>query len=414
MNFGDGTDSTLTSAPGLAVEHVYKDTGTYDVTLIVCHIIGTDSICDTVMSEVLIKATSIVDFTGSNVCMPDSTMFRIITDTTDLAIRAYSWKFGDPWASGSDISSKPDPSYLYTKKGKYHPSLWVVNADGCRYDVTREVMVYKPPVAGMVVSDSVCERQYFSAMDSSILTDAKTMRSWFWNFSDSATFTVADPSYKYWKGGDYKISLRVTDDNGCHDTISKVVHVQPSPISAYTIINGYNGKEGQIKLNNLTTGGTTYNWDFGNGKFSTEKDPVATFTEDGNYTITLVSQNDYCSDSTFFEYKLLFKGLYVPNAFAPSSTNLGIRLFQPIGINLKQYHVMVFDSWGHLMWESNKLDDKGVPTEGWDGIFEGNLMPQGNYIWKISALFWDDSQWEGSDIGVGKSNSTMGTVTLIR
>ena len=66
------------------------------------------------------------------------------------------------------------------------------------------------------------------------------------------------------------------------------------------------------------------------------------------------------------------------------------------------------------MWESTALDDHGSPTEGWDGTFEGTLMPQGNYMWKISALFVDGSQWEGSDIGVGTSTKTIGTVTLIR
>jgi len=126
-----------------------------------------------------------------------------------------------------------------------------------------------------------------------------------------------------------------------------------------------------------------------------------------------VNQFD-CADTTYYKYELLFKGLYVPNAFSPTGTNLGVRLFQPVGINLKQYHVSVFDIWGHLMWESTKLDDTGSPTEGWDGTYEGKLMPQANYMWKIDALFVDDSPWEGSDIGVSGSGKTMGTVTLIR
>jgi large repetitive protein len=133
------------------------------------------------------------------------------------------------------------------------------------------------------------------------------------------------------------------------------------------------------------------------------------------YTVKLISSDTIgCADTTFYLYKVLFKGLYVPNAFSPTSSILGIRLFQPVGANLGLYHVQVFDSWGHLMWESTALDDKGVPTEGWDGTFEGNLMPQGNYLWKINARFKDDSQWGGSDIGVGTSTGTMGTVVLIR
>jgi large repetitive protein len=59
------------------------------------------------------------------------------------------------------------------------------------------------------------------------------------------------------------------------------------------------------------------------------------------------------------------------------------------------------------------LDSKGRPVEGWDGTFNGVLMPQGVYMWKISATFSDSKEWEGSDNGKGKG-TTLGTVTLIR
>ena len=90
-----------------------------------------------------------------------------------------------------------------------------------------------------------------------------------------------------------------------------------------------------------------------------------------------------------------------------------MRLFKPIGVNLKQYHVTVFDPWGHLVWESVKLDSQGRPEEGWDGTFEGELMMQGNYFWKITATFVDDTPWTGGDIGQGEY-TTMGSVSLIR
>ena len=206
----------------------------------------------------------------------------------------------------------------------------------------------------------------------------------------------------------------VKDHFGCIDTIDSTVTVNITPVSAFTLENGYNGKQGQVKLNNLSSGADNYTWEFGDGKSSTDVNPVTAYTEDGTYIIKLISFNNFeCSDTTLYQYKLLFKGLFVPNAFSPTNNNLGVRLFIPVGMNLKQYHVTVFDSWGHLMWESYKIDDKGRPVEGWDGTFEGNLMPQGNYIWKISALFVDDTSWSGSDTGQGNYN-TMGSVTLIR
>ena len=78
-----------------------------------------------------------------------------------------------------------------------------------------------------------------------------------------------------------------------------------------------------------------------------------------------------------------------------------------------QYHIQVFSSWGHLLWESRLLDPEGRPLEGWDGTYEGVMMAQGTYMWKINAVFIDGTIWMGSDIGKGPYKS-IGTVSLIR
>jgi gliding motility-associated-like protein len=206
----------------------------------------------------------------------------------------------------------------------------------------------------------------------------------------------------------------VQDNFGCYDTVDSTVRVNVTPVSAFTYTNNLNGMTGKILLNNLSTGATLYDWDFGNGQTSTEENPEATYSMDGTYVIQLISTNQFnCTDTLFYKYEVLFKGLYVPNAFAPTSTNLSVRSFKPVGTNLKQYAIEVYDAWGHLLWNSNKLDTDGRPLEGWDGTFNGEMMPVGTYMWKASATFIDDTIWQGSDIGTG-STSTMGTVSLIR
>lgn len=109
----------------------------------------------------------------------------------------------------------------------------------------------------------------------------------------------------------------------------------------------------------------------------------------------------------------MFKGLFVPNAFSPTNTNIGVRLFKPVGINLLKYHLQIFNTWGELLWESDKLDDQGRPVEGWDGIFKDQLCPQGTYMWRIDAIFNDGTIWPGSSLG-GDRPSIFGTFTLLR
>jgi len=170
----------------------------------------------------------------------------------------------------------------------------------------------------------------------------------------------------------------------------------------------------QVQLINHSKDADTYNWDFGNGQTSTEENPVVEYEYDSTFLIRLIASNQYnCVDTAYFSYVMLFKGLYIPNAFAPTSDVPVANVFRPIGTNLKEYRIEVYDSWGHLLWESEKLDESGKPVETWDGSYKGSLMPQGTYMWKVNAVFRDGTVWTGSDIGHGKGK-TMGTVTLIR
>ena len=409
----DGTDTTYTTH-GSPVYHTFADTGSYHVSLEIQALVNGTTIIDNLISTVKVLPTPITHFSNVPVCLNQITLFRDTSKTFGENVTRWHWSFsGLP----SDTSALMNPQHLYDTAGIYNVKLIVNNRFGCKDSLTKPTRVYGLPVAHYT-NTLACTGDPTFFTDNSIKSDTN-LRSWRWFFGDPTTnrdtSNLMNPHYRYPTTGDFSVRMIVKDYYGCRDTVDSTVRVNVTPLASFTLVNEFNGKQGQVKLNNFSTGAESYFWDFGNGKNSTEENPVATFTEDDTYTIKLVSENEFgCSDTTMYEYKLLFKGLYVPNAFAPTSTNLGVRLFQPVGTNLKQYHVAVFDIWGHMVWESTKLDDKGVPTEGWDGTFEGQLMPQGNYMWKITALFVDDSPWNGSELGVSGTGKTMGSVSLIR
>ncbi len=411
--WGDGKDTTY-SKHKTPIYHTFSDTGTYHVNLAIQALIDGATIVDSMSTSVKIHPTPKTYFSNVPTCLKQISLFRDTSKTWGEKNITWNWTFSP---KANDTALRKNPSHMFDTAGIYNVKLVVMNKYGCKDSLTKPTRVFGLPAAHFE-NTTACKGDPTFFTDKSLVSDT-TIAKWRWFFGDPTTLrdsaTIKDPSYKYDTTGLWTVRMIVKDHYGCIDTVDSAVRVNITPVSSFTIVNGYDGKQGQVKLNNLTGGTNTYNWEFGNGKASTETNPVATFTEDGSYVIKLISHNEFdCTDTTFYEYKLLFKGLFVPNAFAPASTSLGIRLFQPIGVNLKQYHVTVFDNWGHLMWESTKLDDKGVPTEGWDGTFEGNLMPQGNYMWRINALFVDESPWNGSDNGGANSGKTMGTVTLIR
>ena len=91
-------------------------------------------------------------------------------------------------------------------------------------------------------------------------------------------------------------------------------------------------------------------------------------------------------------------------------------MFLPKGKSLQSYRAQVYDTWGNMLWESTAINPAdGSPAEGWDCTYQGELVPQGVYVWSIDAIFIDGSIWLGEpDETAGNKPKTVGTVTVIR
>ncbi len=89
---------------------------------------------------------------------------------------------------------------------------------------------------------------------------------------------------------------------------------------------------------------------------------------------------------------------YVPNAFCP--TTLGAnRVFLPINsfVTMENYHLYIYSRDGMLLFHSTS------PEIGWNGGYNGTLMPAGCYVYKIFYTYGDEGEYE-----------LTGTVTLVR
>jgi large repetitive protein len=415
-NFGDGSDTLYTSFAG-TIKHRYSNPGTYNVMLRILAGVNGQSYMDSIVRQVTIQPSPEVSFLALPACFNQINLFHDRSNSFGVDIISRIWNFGEPVSGINNTSSLTNPTHIYHSPGKYTVKLSLVNKTGCRDSLNKTVRVYGLPRAGFTNS-IVCSANPVYFNDRSIIADT-VFEAWKWNFGDpntkKDTSGLSDPVYTYKEEGNYIVRLIVRDKNGCNDTTDSTITVYPSPVSAFILSENFRNMTGKIHLINKSEDADSYFWDFGNGITSTDENPVVTYSRDGNYTIMLASFNHFgCADTSYYDYELRFRGLFVPNAFVPESGLDGVNLFKPVGIGLKKYKVEVFDSWGHMLWESSSLDDQGRPTEGWNGRkSNGDLYQQGNYVWIISAVFTDGTTWEGSDIGKGEY-STMGTVVLIR
>jgi PKD repeat protein len=418
--FGDGFDTIyMNHAP--VIHHIFANPGVYDVRLIIhATVIGSGhNFVDTTSQSLVIHPTPLPYFSNLSVCKLQTTIFQDTSNTFGTATTTWKWTFGESYSGSKDTSYLKNPTHKYDSAGVYDVRMIVMNRFGCKDSILKPTRVFEIPTA-IFNHTNACSGNPTYFTDKSLIADTANIVRWLWNFgelgSNKDTSMLKDPNHQYKTEGDYLVRLIVKDQHGCYDTVDSTVRVNITPTSSFTYTDNINNMTGRLHFNNKSNGADTYFWDFGNGQTSTDENPFVTYANDGTFLITLVSKNQFdCSDTTYFRYEFIFKGLYIPNAFAPSYLGTGANVFQPVGVNLKQFKIEVFDSWGHMLWSSTVLDPlTGRPTESWDGMDANKVLyPSGTYMWKATATFIDNTIWEGSDIGKGQF-STFGTVTLIR
>jgi PKD repeat protein len=139
--------------------------------------------------------------------------------------------------------------------------------------------------------------------------------SYLWDFGNGITSVIAKPTIKYSINGIYTVKLHycLRDSNQniiCCDSIVKYVAVTHCKIPCNVKANfnwTLNSNLGTVNFADLTTPGFgqmyTYFWSFGNGHFSTQKNPIVHYTAPGTYKVCLVVarwlnlSNRLCIDS---------------------------------------------------------------------------------------------------------------------
>ncbi len=416
-DFGDGNTDSYTSFQSHAC-HSYQDNqgGTYQVTLTVTGEIGTQTYTNTITKEVLIRPTPMAAIIVQNNCLGDTTFFTDGSETYSEPITTWRWDFGDT-STDADTAIVANPYYIYPEYENYLTELIVANRWGCTDTTTTEVTIFKPPTAEFSWAET-CQGYYTYFTDEST-ADSAQITNYFWHFGDPYTMDSVseeqNPYHIYDSIDSYTVTMQITDANFCRSQISHEIEIYPVPTALFTLTEDWEGRQGQVKLDNLSEGAIDYFWDFDDTYTTTEENPIHQYEYDSDpiYNLMLVATNTYgCPDTLIYPYELLFTGLYVPNAFSPSVADETFNTFKPVGINLSEYKLEVFSSWGNLVFSSTRLEN-GQVAEGWDGTYEGQPLPTGTYIWRITARFSDDSYWRGSNNGDGNLE-THGTVTLIR
>ena len=141
-----------------------------------------------------------------------------------------------------------------------------------------------------------------------------------------------------------------------------------------------------------------YEWDFGDGKGSQQMNPKHSFAAQGVYLVQMTATNALGCKSTV-EMRIEVKESHLimtPNAFTPLAYEN--QTFRPKLRGIATFEMYIFNTWGDLLYVINSMEDPG-----WDGKVNGQLGPNGNYIYKANFSTVE-----------GKKVTQSGVFTLIR
>jgi gliding motility-associated-like protein len=360
-SFGDGTSSNGT-AP---VVHYYSTPGTYIVSLTLTDVLGcVQTSTDTVK---VFGPRAIFEPSVSSTCLSGNQV--VFTDSSihdgQNPIHQWQWNFGDGnifnTASGAPLT------HHYLTAGQYHVRLVVKDSYGCSDSASFSPLVVAQPAAYFYTADTLsCTSKNISFINQS--TGSGLQYSW--DFGDGQSAMIDMPVHQYDNMGVYDVSLLVTDQYGCKDSMVKAAYVHISvPKAAFSISDSIGTcPPMMVHFTNSASGFIQYTWDFGDGSSSTLLNPSHYYTTAGVYYPKLmVTGPGGCTDTA--TRKIIVKGPSGSFTYSPKTGCL------PLAVNYN----LVAENASSFVWDFSD----GSTQPSISNLMTHTYTAAGDYIPKL-------------------------------
>jgi gliding motility-associated-like protein len=310
-DFGNG-DSSVYQNP----VYKYPAPGLYTVTLHTTSLYG----CETVISHnVFVIASPKADFSIARSCIGDSTLFSDKTTCPAGYLTKWQWNFGDTLSGSADSSSLQNPGHRFTAINTYKTRLIATNNFGCSDTVFHYVNVYDKPHPGFIYHQSCDPATEVHFTDTSARSSSKSpIISYQWNFFQSDSSYLQNPVYRFPDFDScYRVSLTVTDTNGCTNTDIVTVCLRDSLQINFTAPKACFNQRTFFNASYTPTLDSIaqYTWNFNDGskEITTFHDTIShRFPHPGTYQVIL-SATDTNGCSIAISHEAIVDSLPTPN-----------------------------------------------------------------------------------------------------
>ncbi len=354
---------------------------------------------DSLVQEASVYPAPQLSFVFDSVCEGSATQFfaNIEVDQSQFADSVTDWLWD--WGDGSQQSQALSPLHIYPSRGTYQVSLTAETNRGCMARIEETVPVFRIPGVPRIQEDTVC------AGDQGFLLAAPLIRgdSIYWyvdsmtenSFHQGNTWLTQSlflPEF-YWVGA--------RSPQGCESSKRRVgAEIHPDA-KAQLFLSDHLVERPDSWVDFEVRGQLPfkqYDWDFGDGGFSSEANPRYQYPLAGRFRVTVWAEDIngcWYGMKDVVEVKELIHVL-VPSAFSPNGDLINDEFF--LGIqNMQQLDFKVFNRWGHQVFATQEIGFR------WDGRHQGQVVPPGVYAYQLATVDLDGREWVRS-----------GTITVVR
>jgi gliding motility-associated-like protein len=339
--------------------------GTYSVTItdgIPCVIQESFTIFNILPLQLSANVTNALDCDDTN------------SGAINLLIQGGTAPFSVVWSNGDiteDLLNVPPNTYVAN----------VTDANGCAIEGSWDITRFEPLTLDVETQTEVdCDTRSISQTFVAIASGGVTPFQYNWS---SGTVSGLNNELMT-TDEDGLVILEVVDSQGC--TINYSLNVDAPVLgnpdfttTSFGFLNfGVYAIQDPIEFINTATGDyESILWDFGDGSFSGEENPMHTYVEVGSYIVTQTVTYPFGCVYTKVITLIVEEGykLVMPNAFTPNEDGLN-DFFSPVHIGLNTLEINIYDTWGSLIYS-----ESGDALRGWDGKVKEEVAENGNYYY---------------------------------
>jgi extracellular elastinolytic metalloproteinase len=312
------------------------------------------------VTVIVLESPTVVASADVSSCPSESVTLTVSGNAT-----AYTWNTG---ASGNSITVAPNVSTTYFVTGS--------NNGTCSRTDSVRVNIRTAPSISLNNNPSICEGGS-ALLTATIGSDGGEV---VWSNSENGTSINVSPAATT----AYSATVCSNFCPSLCSTAEVTVNVTPNPIAGFTATPA--GLT--VSFANTSTGGSTNNWNFGDGNTSTQAAPQHTYTNPGTYTVTLTVKNGDCED--IFQSEVSVVGSSVTESswiqqfgIYPNPSKGLVTMSLALEKDLR-VQVLVYNAVGQMLFAK----DLGLMKETVQN-FDFSDLPSGSYM--LQVLMDDES-----------------------